>query len=234
MRILFYLLTFTMLTSCMVMHSTAKTELADGFYQLKSKEGSRKVFVDVDDAILSVYPIKENTKPLEVDTTGSVLTYYPKLDERSKTKIKLSQNSFDMDFMTIPVKYRFAVAEMHPQLNANVNGAVYLGLRQDAYSLSYHINPVADNLRKITHFSYSVGFFTGFGNTAMSPTVTGNAIEQEYDGVVWSRGIAAIVGVNKITIGVALGVDMLLDKNRSSWIYENKPWLGIALGLNLN
>jgi hypothetical protein len=68
----------------------------------------------------------------------------------------------------------------------------------------------------------------------MNPWVTENQITQEYDGVVWSKGIAGIIGIDNFTIGLALGWDHLLDKNKNYWIYQGKPWLGLAFGLNLN
>ncbi|MGL6268762.1 MAG: hypothetical protein ACRC2O_12600 [Chitinophagaceae bacterium] len=76
--------------------------------------------------------------------------------------------------------------------------------------------------------------FTGLGNTFMSPTNTNNTLLQEYDGIVWSKGLAGILAINNFTVGLALGFDYLVDKNRSIWIYQNKPWLGLAFGLNLN
>ncbi len=89
-------------------------------------------------------------------------------------------------------------------------------------------------VQKTDHFGYSVGLFSGFGNTLVSPTNTQNILDSEYDGIVWSKGIAAIVGVNNFTVGLTFGFDNLLDKNKKFWLYENKPWIGLGFGLNLN
>lgn len=51
---------------------------------------------------------------------------------------------------------------------------------------------------------------------------------------MWSKGIAGIVAINGFTVGLTFGFDKLLDKNRTVWIYEEKPWFGLAVGLNLN
>ncbi|MDX5480835.1 MAG: hypothetical protein LPK07_04055, partial [Hymenobacteraceae bacterium] len=64
--------------------------------------------------------------------------------------------------------------------------------------------------------------------------VTQGAIGYEYEGMVWLNGIAGIVGVNNITLGLAVGLDHLFDRNRHDWIYQHKPWIGLAFGLNLN
>ena len=68
----------------------------------------------------------------------------------------------------------------------------------------------------------------------MNPWVTNNQIVTEYDGVVWSKGVAGIIAINNFTIGLAIGFDDLLDNNKKYWIYQAKPWVGFAFGLNLN
>jgi len=96
------------------------------------------------------------------------------------------------------------------------------------------LNPPDIYQRQINHFGFSGGLFLGLGNTALNPSTTDNNISIEYDGLVLQKGIAGIVAVNKLTIGVSLGFDKLLDKNSKTWIYQNKPWFGLMLGLNLN
>jgi hypothetical protein len=64
--------------------------------------------------------------------------------------------------------------------------------------------------------------------------VTQDQIAYEYDGVIWTKGIAAVMAVNNFTVGLAVGADWLLDRNRRFWIYQNRPWVGLAFGLNLN
>jgi hypothetical protein len=145
-----------------------------------------------------------------------------------------SQHSFDIDFLTIPFKYRPAVEPMQRQFNTNLNGAVYLGYRTDKYHVTYAQNPVGPAERKIRHFGFSVGAFAGFGATAINPWVTNNNVMQEYDGVVFNKGLALIMGINKVTLGFAFGFDNLLDDNSDFWVYQNKPWIGLAFGLNLN
>lgn len=68
----------------------------------------------------------------------------------------------------------------------------------------------------------------------VSPTTTNDQTEHEYDGIVWTKGVAGIFAINTFTIGVSLGFDNLLDQNRTVWIYESKPWIGFTFGLNLN
>ncbi|MDX1936766.1 MAG: hypothetical protein SFU21_06605 [Flavihumibacter sp.] len=145
-----------------------------------------------------------------------------------------SKNTFDIDFLTMPLKLRPSLQQVPPQLNTNLNGAVYFGFRKDAYHLNSKITPLQQRQQQLNHFGFSVGGFTGIGNTFISPTTTNLQLQQEYDGVVWSKGFAAIIAINNFTVGIACGADHLLDKNRQVWIYQSKPWFGLAFGLNLN
>jgi len=43
-----------------------------------------------------------------------------------------------------------------------------------------------------------------------------------------------LLAVQNISIAMGIGFDFLLDGNRDVWIYQNKPWLGFAVGINLN
>ena len=68
----------------------------------------------------------------------------------------------------------------------------------------------------------------------MNPSVTENGILTEYDALVVPVGLNASVGVNNVTFGAALGIDQMLSRDRNLWIYRNRPWVGLTLGLNLN
>ncbi len=231
--ILFFLI-LLFFSSCALLKKTAKQELSDGLYTKKSSSNKSRVYVNVLEETIHLYPtIKQNNVSV-LDTSSPYEVYLPKLQSSEKIDFKLSKTSFDVDFFTIPFKLRFAEKSVPTQLNANINGAVYLGYRRDTYKINYHTNLLKTSIRKTNHFGYSLGFFTGFGNTFMSPTNTDNVLQQEYDGIVWGKGIAGIIGINNFTIGLTLGFDNLLDKNKSIWIYESRPWLGLAFGLNLN
>ncbi|MFN4076346.1 MAG: hypothetical protein ACK4HC_10695 [Cloacibacterium sp.] len=232
----FVILSATILSfnSCSVLQKSAKQELSDGFYKKKTATESTKVYVDMADETIRIHPTQKGLKQIVIDTLQSCELYQPEIKTKENITFKVLKNSFDVDFLSIPLKYRFSEKGVPPQLNTNLNGAIYLGYRTDIYQINYRQNPVKMAVRHTNHFGYSVGLFTGLGNTFMSPTNTNNILQQEYDGIVWSKGIAGIVGINNFTVGLTLGVDNLLDKNKSIWIYENKPWVGLAFGLNLN
>jgi hypothetical protein len=72
------------------------------------------------------------------------------------------------------------------------------------------------------------------GATNMSPWVTREAIGKEYDGVVWMNGLTALLATPNLNIAIGAGIDYLLDGNRTYWIYQNQPWIGFAVGIDLN
>lgn len=56
----------------------------------------------------------------------------------------------------------------------------------------------------------------------------------EYEGVIINAGVATIYDARIFNIGLAVGLDHLMDANRQHWIYQHKPWFGVLFGLNLN
>ncbi|MDQ3535627.1 MAG: hypothetical protein M3421_08385 [Bacteroidota bacterium] len=218
------------------MINNSKYDFTDGTYSSKAFDGSKqKVYVDNEEESLFIYPIKMEENTHVIDTS----IYKPLLLPQNKSSIPLPsllfrQNSFDIDFLTILIKVRPSEEDLPTQFNTNFNGAVYFGYRSDIYKINYNPTPLNHFNRKTTHIGLSIGGFLGVGSTDMNPFVTSNQINEEYDGLVISKGIAGILGFNNFNVGITLGFDTLPDRNRRFWIYQNKPWLGLALGLNLN
>lgn len=117
-------------------------------------------------------------------------------------------------------KFRPSRANLPNQLNTELNGNVFLGIRRE------RLNP--------TRFqSFSAGGFGGIGATRVSPSTTNHGTSREYHGAVGSCGVALLASANWLSYGVGVGVDYLWANDRDIWIYHKKPWLGIVLGLRL-
>lgn len=218
------------LTSCGLINKTQKQTLVDGIYHSGK---SQKVYVNVDEENILVYPMVKEQSYWKIDSTRQY-TEYPPLLFSSLKKVNLSKSSLDVDLLTIPIKYRFSQSGVPAQLNASLNAALYLGYRTDLYQLNYPKNLLSEAERETRHFGYSLGVFSGFGNTLMSPTNSLHRVDDEYDALVWSYGVAGIVGINNFSLGLVFGFDTMLNQHRNVWIYNNKPWLGLSFGLNLN
>lgn len=219
MRSLAYLLTLFFLGSCSVIQNTPKFGLQDGVYET----GNEKVYVET-----------QNDTLLVSTENGSLRYALPEANAHN-LGVKLFQKStFDLDVLAIPVKYRGSQAGLPAQLASEINATLYLGKRKDYFQVNYNQTPSKRFKRKINHYGFSIGGFVGIGNTVMNNDLSQGQVGYEYQAVTFSKGVASIIGINNFTFGLALGLDQLLDKNASYWIYDQKPWIGLALGLNLN
>ena len=68
----------------------------------------------------------------------------------------------------------------------------------------------------------------------ISPFTTRNAFSDEYNGFILQAGLAGFLESNVASFGIAAGFDYLLSQDRKIWIYNNKPWVGFIIGIDLN
>jgi hypothetical protein len=203
--------------SCATITNSPKYQLNNGYYDFR-QQGNRykKVFVEVTDDSVKIYP-----------SNGESITILPSSDEFFRTR------TFDLDVTTIGFRYRPATQNLPRQLNSTFNGNLYMGYRVDQFQIDFMETPAG--IKKLNrHMAFTMGVFGGMGSTFVSPWTTNNQVTDEYDGFILSRGIAAMAGINNLTVGVALGWDYLTDRDKAVWIYQNKPWLGLMIGLNIN
>jgi hypothetical protein len=218
------------LPGCKVLQESSKYEFNEGTYRVKTPGHSGRAYVVVNEDSVKVYPLNvplfDSTKPID-------LAFPNKTTKPMAGRYSFVTNSFDLDVLTILFKYRPSVKGFPNQFTTHLNGAAYVGYRTDAFRVRYSKRPLYHK-RHIEHYGYSFGGFLGMGATAMNPWVTRGSITDEYDGFVITKGLALNVAVNAFTFGIAVGWDHLMDSNRKFWIYQEKTWLGVTLGLNLN
>ena len=233
--VLLFVILLPILYGCKSLNNSPKYKFEDGIYKSRLRGVKQHVYIENTNDSIVVYELNRGLKKISIDTSVVPKTKIPKkVSLQTIGGSKYWQNSFDVDFVTIPLKFRPSTSSFPRQFSNNLNGAVYLGYRNDTYSISYNKNPVGNVSQKIIHYGISGGLITGLGTTAMNPWVTNNQIAIEYDGLVWSKGIAVLFGVGKFTFGLIGSIDHLLDKNNEFWYYHGKPYLGVAVGLNLN
>ncbi|AHM60110.1 hypothetical protein D770_09265 [Flammeovirgaceae bacterium 311] len=225
-----------LMCACKSFSENAKFELNNGYYKAREEGGAdRRVYVYANEDTLVAFPLVRQGGRSVPDTSGRTALLFPKSKRDTlPDTYTLHEYSFDLDVLAIPLKYRAKTAGAPRQLNTQFNGALYAGYRTDRYRISYEPTPLGIADRKIDHFGYSLGYFTGIGVEPINPWVTNDQYPGEYDGIAWMNGLAVMVGVNSFTFGLGVGVDYLLDGNRKIWIYQGEPWVGLTLGLNLN
>jgi hypothetical protein len=195
---------------------TPRHHLSDGHYTLR-ENGSKpkKVFIQAAEDSLVVY--KDNK------------IHEAPLLENSK----FIKHSFDIDLITVAFKYRPSSMGFPRQLTADFNGNVYLGYRTDQFT-KYSEQTPAGVRKSIKHQALTAGGFLGIGSSAITPWTTNYRTTDEYSALVISKGAAVMAGLNSLTIGLAVGWDTVTDRDKNIWIYQNKPWYGVSVGLSIN
>jgi hypothetical protein len=208
-------------------------EFGPGYFKLKgSGEVKGKVYLDMAGDSLTVYPVSGKGKSQSPDISNprviNITSIRPGESLYNNTFIKTSA---DIDLSTVFLKYRIQQGDVPAQLSANINGILYAGFRKDYFKMISHISKINVLNSYVRHTGFDFGFFAGIGITPVTPTVTmGNTI-QEYDGIVFQKGFAVFGTFENMSVGISVGFDNLLDNNRSTWIYNQKPWLGLVLGI---
>lgn len=220
-------------SACTAVKETSKRSMETGVYKV-SGNGEKRFYTVVSPDSLLLYPVQKIKGSFKPDTLNQTTIYTKTSATVNYQPVKFVACSFDLDVISILFKYRPGTSGFPRQLNTNFNAAAFLGYRTDYFILSYDKLPLNTLQSRINHFAYSIGGFMGLGAATMNPFVTNSAIQSEYDGVVLTKGVAGLLGIGNFTFGATLGFDRLLDQNRKSWIYQDKPWLGFVVGFNIN
>lgn len=219
-----------LLNSCAPLETLAKHDFSSGNYRLKSenKESSR-VYVERNEDSLTIYTRKsEDLRPDKESARHYLISKIHDGDELSSATF--SRNKIDFDLSTIVARLRPSQADVPYQLNADLNAALYLGLRKDYFSIRqnkqfFRSNPF------VRQIGFDAGLFGGIGISFISPTNTAMRTDHEYDGIVFQKGAALFFTLDKVSVGIAIGFDNLLGPDSKIWIYNNRPWIGLALGI---
>ena len=234
--LVFLLLLFT--SSCSTLQESSKYQFSEGFYRVKLHDDARAKTMYVDpqeeDSVV-LYPVLSSAKGLTLDSLNRVvLNTSTERDEPLAEHYTFASPSFDLDILTIPLKYRPDTEGLPRQLTTSFQAAIYTGFRTDYYRMGYTSTPLGNQKRHFNHFGFSMGVFAGFGSAFINEGFTNGTIAYEYDAFILNGGVAGIMGVNNFTLGLCVGIDHLMDQNREEWVYQHKPWVGLAFGLNLN
>lgn len=182
----------------------------------------QKIYVKDSINTLTIYTALQNMQGLKYDILIN------------KQALYLHKKTFDIDLFTVPFKIRPSQKGIPVQMNAHFNVSLYSGYRVDYYKIEGKNPYRLSDRRLVIKNGFGTGIFVGLGFASINPWVTQGQVNSEYDGVVVSYGISTIYAVKKLNAGLAIGFDYLTDRNNDVWIYHNKPWIGVLLGLNLN
>lgn len=217
-----FLLTLPVLvSSCSSFTHIPESELPPDHYELKqplpSGSATRtQVYVEVEEDTLRIVPSDKSAK------------YIPNTDSQVFLKKRL-----DIDVLIVPFKFRPSSFGFPAQLTTEFNGNMFVGYRIDRFKTRVMDTPLGGR-RMLDHGAVTFGGFVGIGSTFISPWTTNYRTTDEYSGFIVSRGVSAMVGFKSFTMGIGLGWDILLDRDKDIWIYQDHAWLGFLVSLNLN
>jgi hypothetical protein len=222
-----------LLISCTPVEKIAFHDLSSGYYKMKKPENEpSKVYIKVNDDSITVFNTFNYGRKISVDTAahrGSSITAIRKGNPFNGSSFV--KNSADIDLSTVLLKFRPARGGVPNQLNANLNAALYVGFRKDYYKMVTNTSPLNEETTFSSHAGFDFGLFAGFGITQINPTVTNDQVTQEYDGIIFQKGVGFFVTLERMSVGIVLGFDNLMDGNKSVWLYNQKPYLGLSLGI---
>jgi hypothetical protein len=225
---------FIILTSgCATVKTVTRHDFDSGFYTLKKDaEESRRIYADIEEDSLTVYPVITEGGKETPDITTHIGTKISEIRLGSYFyKNSYVTNSIDIDLSTVLMKLRPHQKEVPTQLSYNINAAVYAGLRKDFYKLIPHKSPLKQETSFVRQLGFDFGLFAGIGMTAMNPWVTEGKVPIEYDGIVFQKGFAGFITIDRMSVGLSLGFDNLLDSNKRNWVYNQKPYIGLMIGI---
>ena len=206
-------------SACTSTKDLPKYKFGDDVYKFKQQGMPyKKVYVNVKKDTVEILPLNKQGEKISV-TPGRDEFFY--------------RQTFDVDVMIAPFKFRPRASGFPRQLNTSFNGNIFVGYRIDKFRIRLKSTPKGIK-SVVRHRGVSVGGFGGLGSTLVSPWTTNYQTTDEYDGFVLSRGLSIMGAVNSLTVGFGIGWDYLTDRDKNIWIYQNKPWLGVTLSLNIN
>src|SRR5450759_4191736 len=220
--------------SCDSTGKITRHDFDSGFYNLKIQGAqSSSVYAKVTEDSVIIYPvitIDKKESPNMSSGTGIKLS-------KTKTDNYLNKscfinNSVDIDLTSILFKYRQPKDDVPAQFSDDLNFAVFLGFRKDYYKMASSTRQPHDKISFIRQVGFDLGIFAGIGTSPVNPTNTNNLINQQYDAMIFQKGFAGFISYGKMSLGLALGFDNLMDKNRPSWVFNQKPYFGLVIGIS--
>lgn len=177
--------------------------------------------------------------PTTLDQTDSLAIFFvhykptlKKLQDKSPW-FRYQTTGLDVDLFTLPFKYRFATAGQPSQLDDKLNVGVHVGYRYD-FGRHRTVYFRHHQYEQLATFSVGLGGFLCVAPATVTSFSTSGQVQDDYQGLGINYGLATTFSYGSVSAGLAVGVERLATPDRAVWIYENKPWVGVTIGLNLN
>lgn len=159
MKYLVYLI-ICFICGCSTTKDSPKYTFSNSTYRVKSKEDKYKAYVAIDKEKIIIYKYFNG----KYDTTAYTRLFRKGFID-STQKYMFTKYSFDVDLISIPLKYRLQTEFLPHQLNSSINGGLYIGRRADMYFMRKKELTFTEDHFAIYHLGVSFGIFAGIGST---------------------------------------------------------------------
>jgi len=161
-----------------------------------------------------------------INSSDNETSFFFKLEPGEEFKYRSS--SLALGGVSLPFKIRLksTVDTLKNTVETGLNNiGVYLG-----YRLGFHKYKNG----KFRNLNVILAPYLGPSAIKLKNSNTGVEIKDEVTKLGLTYGVAFLVKINKVNIGLAIGKDNIFGSKNESWIYEQKPYLGFVVGYNSN
>lgn len=168
-------------------------------------------------------------------------TYFFRLKNRQTAVFR--HNDISLSALTIPLKYRFAGRnretgiDFDEEFSTSFNANLYLSIAFRGRTKFTYLKNLDNSIRDI---SWRTGIFIGLGTHKLNSGNTSAAGEgnsyvegREENKGLFSTGLGISYTYKTFSIGFYGGLDYAIGKGSGAWDYDGKPWVGVALGLEV-
>lgn len=161
--------------------------------------------------------------------------YYPDPTMLPKKSFRYSSWQANLSLAPISIKNRFKIRKLtDPNIKDSFPSSYSVGINPTfAFGINHSINWYTPSAKKIT-LEFTIGPFYGFGVTKIDKNTTRESVyTYSRDALHHSLGGFFSIGLQKVNIGVLMGVDIATGPGSPSWVYQKQPFYGFILGYDL-
>ncbi|WP_027065557.1 hypothetical protein [Maribacter sp. Hel_I_7] len=219
----------------LVNDTSGKLKLFDAYtYQNKFSANKTKLGLTglIDDLALNDR-ISDELKELSLKPLLNQIETEKDNEFKKSVPIIYSDNKMVFQTLTIPFKIRGKKGEMPSTVATNFNAGIAYGYQWNLSKVwpiyGKNGSMVGYEKNKIT---FSLAPFAGLTTVGLTPENTAPDILVNQTVMGYSIGTAGVFSFNKLNLGLAFGLDHGFG-NAENWIYQDKLWTGIVIGLDL-
>jgi hypothetical protein len=148
------------------------------------------------------------------------------------SKLRYLESSPVFQALTIPLKVRFGTSSQPYEAEPSINFGVALGWKftHHVYENFYHRKSGAFVNSEDNHYSLTPGVF--IGPSVVELNTQTSTVPSDRNVLSFAYGGILVFGINRLNIGLALGIDNAIGNNDKNWIYQGKPWLGATISFD--